>query len=337
MFCLSKRSNGFYYVFYDTPSGKRTCISSKTKYKVEANRFLSNFKEEIKKRNERKFISLSLSQFTSEFLIYSQTIHTPKTTVAYRQALNFLQKYFDNVRISEITNAQIVKYFENRVKTSSIYQARKDLICFNSCFNHAVKQKLLIENPCKVIKRFKIPEKQPLFFSKIDFEMLLRVIDNQDIKDLVQFAVNTGLRQMELLTLHWNQINFKDKTLILDNRNYQTKSKRIRSVPLNIKAFQILTERERDKVKEIIFTFNGKTVNPFFLMKQFKKYVIEAKLNPALSFHSLRHTFASWLIQRGISIYSVSKLLGHSNIKVTEIYSHLRSEDLMSSVSKLNN
>ncbi len=338
MFCLSKRSNGFYYVYYDA-AGKRTCISTKTKYKADANKFLSDFKEEIKKRNEQKLPALPLKQFINEVIDYSKTIHTAKTVKAYSQSLSFLEKYFGDFLIGDITNSHMIKHFENRIKISSIYQARKDLICFSSCFNYAVRQKYIIENPCKGIKRFKIPEKQPMFFSEIDFEILMRVIDNGDIKDLAIFAVNTGLREMELLTLTWSQIDFKNKFLILDNQQHITKSKRVRSIPLNIKAMQILTERKINRNNgELVFTFNSKALTPDYIARKFKAYIIKAGLNSKLNFHSLRSSFASWLIQRGASIMNVSKLLGHSSVRVTEThYAFLRPSDLMDSVNKLNN
>ena len=334
---LSKHKNGFYYVYYFKPDGKRTSVSTKSKFKREALEFLSDFKRKNTEREKNKVIPILIKDFQFNFLKYSESIHSENTTKTFKVTFNFLSEHFGNGYLTEITSQKLDGYFQDRINDSSIYPARKDLINLSSAFNWAVKQKYLAENPCKGFKRFKIPEKQPLFFSEIDFEMLLRVIDKPDIKDLINFAVNTGLRQMELLTLQWNQINFKDKNLILDNRNYLTKSKKIRSIPLNIKALQILTEREGNKSGELIFTLKGESIDQHFLVKQFKQYVIAAKLNPALSFHSLRHTFASWLIQRGASIYSVSKLLGHSNLKVTEIYSHLRSEDLMNSISKLDN
>jgi len=299
--------------------------------------FLTDFKEELKKRNEQKLTSLLVSQFTSEFINYSQTIHTAKTVKAYKLSLNFFKKYFGDILINNITNGHMIKYFENRISSSSIYQARKDLICLHSCFNYAVKQNIIKENPCNGIKRFKIPDKQPLFFSEVEFELLLGVIDNCEIKDLVRFAVNTGLRQMELLTLEWNQISFKDKYLILDNRNNLTKSKKIRTVPLNLTALQIITERQILSKGQLVFTLNGNPIKQNYISKKFNNYIITAKLNPKLNFHSLRHTFASWLVQKGVSIYTISHLLGHSDIKVTEIYSHLRAEDLMNSVNKLNN
>ena len=340
MFCLSKRSNGNYYIFYDKPGGKRTCISTRTKYKAEANKFLINFKEELKKRNDQKLIPINLVQFNTEFINYSKTIHTAKTVKGYNQTLKFLSQHLGDVMINGITNSQMIKYFEHRINSSSIFQARKDLICLHSCFNYAVKQNLILENPCNGIKRFKIPEKQPMFFSEIDFEILLKTIDDKDMTDLVVFAVNTGLRQMELLTLTWSQINFKDKYLLLDNQSHITKSKKVRSIPLNIKALQILNERQLkggNNPDYFIFTFKGKSLSPCYISERFKKYIVKSQLNPKLNFHSLRSTFASWLIQKGASIHSVSKILGHSSVKITEsYYAFLRPDDLIDSVNKLN-
>lgn len=73
-----------------------------------------------------------------------------------------------------------------------------------------------------------------------------------------------------------------------------------------------------------------------WIVHNFKKYVLKANINPKLHFHSLRHTFASWLVQKGISIYGVCKLLGHADIKTTEIYAHLRNDDLRNAVERLD-
>ena len=79
---------------------------------------------------------------------------------------------------------------------------------------------------------------------------------------------------------------------------------------MNLIALQILTEREREKQAELIFSCKGLPIKRNFISKTFKKFVKKAKLNSKLNFHYLRHTFASWLVQRGVSIYEVSKLLG---------------------------
>jgi integrase len=334
---LSKRSNGYYYIFYSNHFGNKTCISTKTKIKSEALKFLSNFKEEINSRQSSKVIPIDLKSFLFEYLKHSEVIHSLNTTKSIRSTTNALSAYFGNIQLYDLTKQKISEYISHRIKQASVYVGKRETAYLSGIFNYAISKHYLNENLAKGNHKIKLPEKQPLFFSEIDFEILLRLIDNPDIKDLVNFAVNTGLRQMELLTLSWNQINFKDKLLILDNLQHITKSKKIRTIPLNIKAMQILTKRELNKTGNIIFTINSEAIKQDFISKKFRKYVKKTGLNPKLSFHSLRHTFASWLIQRGVSIYSVSKLLGHSNIRVTEIYAHLRQSDLMDSVNILNN
>lgn len=117
---------------------------------------------------------------------------------------------------------------------------------------------------------------------------------------------------MELLTLEWSQINFTDNFLILDNNNgHITKSKRIRTIPLNSICTEIIKKRyeKTDFRTQNIFTLAGNPISQDWLSKNFKKYVIKAKVNSKLNFHSLRHTNASWLVQSGVSIFVVSKLL----------------------------
>jgi len=176
----------------------------------------------------------------------------------------------------------------------------------------------------------------PVFFSREDFNKLISVIDNQDLKDLIIFALHTGCRQMELLTAEWNQVDFERYLLILDNRNHITKSKKIRSIPLNKTAIEVVLRRkEINSYNQKIFIHKGRELIPKRVQNNFRKYIKEASLNPKLNFHSLRHTFASWLVQRGVSIYEVSKLLGHSDIKITQVYAHLGEQDLRNSVDKL--
>ncbi len=334
---LSKRSNGVYYVIYSQENGKRTRISTKTKLKVEALKFLSQFERELEERKNQRLQPISLSDFSNHFRNYSKTIHTPKTQKGYQLTLDIVLEYFGTISLNEINQQKMSNYFEQRINTSSIYQARKDLICLNSMLNKAVAEGYLLKNPCMGIKRFRLPQKQPVFFSELEFELLLSKVKENDLKDIFVFASQTGLRQMELLTLQWNQINFKDRFLILDNSKHITKSKKVRTVPLSLRALQILTERDLKKNSDFVFTYKNKPINQTTICHKFKQYVNEAKINPKINFHSLRHTFASWLVQRGVSIFQVSKLLGHSSVNVTQIYSHLRNEDLRNAIDLLNN
>ena len=249
---LSKR-NGTYYVFYLNERGKRTCFSTKAKFKSDANKFLMTFKDELERRKSQKVIPINLKEFANVFRSHSALIHSYKTGKDYQCVFGKLIESVGNIPLSELTENVISDYLKQRNQIS-LYTSSKDLRYFRSACNYAVKQKYLLANPCNNIKSIKVPEKQPLFISSNDYQILLGVIDNKDIKDVVIFAVNTGLRLMELLTLEWNQVNFKDKYIILDNVNHITKSKKIRTVPLNISALQVLTERQREYKSNLVFT-----------------------------------------------------------------------------------
>jgi len=141
---------------------------------------------------------------------------------------------------------------------------------------------------------------------------------------------------MELLTLSWDQINFEQGIIILYNRTHLTKGKKIRTVPLNEKSIGILkSQKDLNFEHRLVFRFQGITNREKYIQNNFKNLVKNAHINKSYNFHSLRHTFVSWLVQAGVSIYEVSKLLGHSDIKTTQIYAHLTERNLRNAVELL--
>ena len=334
---LSKHPNGRYYVVYSLENGNRKTVSTGTHLKSKANNFLTHLQRKLEEEKKQIVRPIQIKEFGFYYLRQREAHFTEKTIKVYQTTFKYLEDYFGNIQISEITQNKLEEYFNNRIKTSSIFASRRDMINISSAFNYAVNNGFLLTNPCKGIKRYKLPERQPLFYSKEDFSKLIDAIDNQDLKDLVLFAVNTGMRQMELITLEWRQINFDENFLTLDNQVHITKSKRIRTIPLNSTCIEIVKRRLATAPNDCknVFTFSGIPIEQKWLSKKFKTYVIKAKVNNKLNFHSLRHTNASWLVQSGISIYLVSKLLGHADIKTTEIYAHLRREDLRNAVNQL--
>jgi integrase len=332
---LQKR-NGRYHVVFITDDGRRTSKSTGTAYKKEAQKFLVEFKSKIEDELMQLVKPITINRFAFTYLRQREPYFTDKTIKVYKTTFKFLEEYFGNIQLAEINRSGLEEYFHKRALDSSIFSARKDLINLSSAFNYAVSNGYLLTNPCKGIKRFKLPERQPLFYTKEDFKKLLDVIEDEDLKDLVIFAVNTGLRQMELIMLEWRQINLTEKFLTLDNNNgHITKSKRIRTIPLNSACVEILQKRFANKISQNVFTLIDKPIDQGWLSRDFKHYVVNAGLNPKLNFHSLRHTYASWLVQAGVSIYIIQQLLGHADISTTAIYSHLRREDLTIAVKQL--
>jgi len=326
---LTKRSNGIYHIHFFKLDGKPTTITTGTKSKKEALGFLQKF--QIQKNRKPEFF---LNDIKQKFLIHSESIHSPKTNRDYKLTLEKFLKFNGNHIVSEITANQVNEYLQFRIKDSSLYQGRKDYINLKSFFNWCIRFEFTDSNPLDKIKCIKAPEKQPLFFTKKDFAKLCKVISqnkDSDLLDLIIFAVYTGLRRGELLNLKWNQIDIDSKMLFLNNTDFITKSKKIRTVPLSRKAISVI--KRRNRIDEFVFSRNGERLDGDFVTQKFKKYVIVAEVNSKLHFHSLRHTFASWLVQKDVPIQKVSKLLGHSDLSVTQIYAHLTVNDLQSSVS----
>jgi len=333
---LTKLKNGYYYVYFIDINSKRNKISTRTKIRSEAKKFLISFQSTFNERKREKLEPLTLKQFRWKFLKHSESIHAWKTTLDYKSTFNEMESYFGNILLTEFTHRSIEEFIQMKIRKVSLHTGRRHLINIKAMLSKAVAHGYLESNPAKNIKRIKPPERLPLFFTREEFDELLKVIDNNDWRDIVEFAVNTGLRQMEILNLHKRQFNKQDRLIILDNHYHTTKSRKIRNMPLNTRALEIVSSRVANAKGELVFTLDGERMLQDNLQDKFRKYVAAAELNPKLTFHSLRHTFASWLVQKGVSIYEVSKLLGHADIKTTQIYAHLRSDDLRNAVEMLD-
>jgi integrase len=122
-----------------------------------------------------------------------------------------------NPELKEITETGCEVFIYKKANISH-YTAQKYLAYLRAAFNKALDRGLIEKNPFGRIKNFRIPETLPKFFTKEEFQKLLEVVNDEDLKDLIIFALNTGLRQMELVTLNWKQIDFFSKTLILNKR-----------------------------------------------------------------------------------------------------------------------
>lgn len=325
---LSRRSNGYFYIFYQQANRKFTSRSTGTKIKSEALKALVSFE-----KNYVPFSEILLKEFISIYLRHSEAVHKWKTTKDISITLIKFLKSIGNIALKEISTAQINQYLKPRLMVSS-YTGGKDLRYLKAFFSYAVLNDYLSSNPASKIKRIRLPERQPLFFTTDEFERLTSSIEVPEFKDFVIFSVNTGLRLSEQINLHWSQINLENQFLILDNSTFLTKSGKVRTIPLNKKSIEVL--KRRFSAEGIVFLYNGQKFKPDFVSKKFKKYVLKCGLNPRLHFHSLRHSFASWLIQKGAPLYFVSQLLGHADISTTQIYSHLNINNLSDSVRLLD-
>ena len=149
---------------------------------------------------------------------------------------------------------------------------------------------------------------------------------NEHLTDLVEFALFTGMRRGEVLGLKWESVDRARGVVLLDI----TKSGKRREVPLNSRADAVLARRGS---KSSGLVFGTRRWDHF--RSAWENAVERAKLAD-FHFHDLRHTFASWAVQRGASLQEVKDLLGHNSLAMTLRYGHLAPEHLRNAVARLD-
>jgi len=153
-----------------------------------------------------------------------------------------------------------------------------------------------------------------------------RESQNPILADLVEFCVFTGLRQGEGLGLTWDRVDRSRGVILLE----VTKSGRRREVPLNREADAVLVRREPQDSGLVFGTASWYTFRSYW-----DKAIVAANVDD-FRFHDLRHTFASWAVQRGATLQEVKDLLGHSSLSMVMRYAHLSPEHLRKAVGRLD-
>ena len=141
------------------------------------------------------------------------------------------------------------------------------------------------------------------------------------LKPMVLLSAHTGIRQGEMFSLRWGDIDFKNTTLTVHGKN--AKSGQTRQIRLNTVALSALREWKKQQPLSNEFVFTGENENAFNnVKKSWGKLLIDAKIS-SFRWHDLRHHFASKLVMAGVDLNTVRELLGHSDIKMTLRYAHL--------------
>ncbi len=334
---LSKSPSGIYYVYFNDEKGKRQKISTRQTLKTDALKFLQTFKTDASRtRCKRK--TLLLSEYIGKFLSFAEGNFAEGTVGIYRSTLGKLLRIAGDIPIVSLSPQHFDNYKVERLKTILPTSVNIELRTLRAALNTALRWELIERNPFSRLKFASVAEATPSFFSREAFQKLISFIKEGWLREVVVFAVLTGLRRGEITNLRWQDVDLSRKLLTIQSSpTFKTKSGKRRTIPLNETAFYILSARQGKDTSEYVFSLNGGKISEGWLTHAFKKAVYDVRLpDDRLHFHSLRHTFASWLVQDGVSIYAVKELLGHSDVKTTQVYSHLQPEQLHSTVNRIS-
>lgn len=248
----------------------------------------------------------------------------------YESIIENLLSFFGDFYITEITPSLVKKYKirgeEKKIATN------RELSVLRAAFNIAIKEwEWVKDNPVNKIRLWKESPGRVRYLSDEEFDKLLNECLDY-LKLIVIVARHTGLRKENILSLTWSQVDLFRRLITIEH----TKNNERLSVPLNetlMSLFKQLSKVRHIKSPHVFSKPDGSRCR--FIHNEFRKAVKKADLTD-FRFHDLRHCFASALVQKGVDLYQVQRLLGHKSNAMSQRYSHLFPEHLRGAVSKLD-
>ncbi len=338
MYVATTPNSKYFQIVYFV-DGKRKTKSTKTTNKQEAQKFLNNFSPAEQIVFKAKPQSISLKRFSEEYLKHSELSKSKHSIRNIKLSFNQFIIFTGDILLSHIT-IRLIDSFINTTFQRAEYSAALYYRTLKAAFTVAENWEYISSNPFKKIKAPKTPTKIPIYISKEELSIIVKNTEGEYLKNLFTFAFNTGMRLAEITNMKWNWIDIKGKSIKIKNdSSFTTKSKADRIIPMNTTIINILTQHNNNlhhlEKDYIFYKTLGVKLNENFVSKRFKKAVRTAKLSDSIHFHTLRHSFASNLVQNGVPLYYIKELLGHSNITTTQIYSHVKKENLADAVNLL--
>jgi integrase/recombinase XerD len=256
-----------------------------------------------------------MSLHVSDWLAFCARHYTARTQELYAAYIKEFDQYLANdggVFTTKALDAYIDEKLRGGMKKRSInvrLTVIKSYAKWDARTNH-------VDDPTDSVIHLRQDPPNQRVLSEREYQKVLAVAQGQD-RDIIVFLGNTGLRLAEFISLKWANIDPDLKFLSVVGKGVK-----IRVIPLNDACREILHRQPQD-IETAIFA-HGSRYRVQRLCKRLAKKAGIPKFGP----HSLRHRFATELMRQGVSIYKISKILGHASIAITEqVYIHFCQED----------
>ena len=280
-----------------------------------------------------------------EYSIYFKGL-SKQTIRRYKYVIDLYVKLSGVGKVTEITQQNVhALFFQGR--TERKWSANTAIIFHKSLqvfFTWCISKHYMDFNPIHGIDRPKLEQKLPKKLTKQDALLLLEIVYNYPytnkflrIRNHAIFAtfIFAGLRKNELLNLKYTDVDIENMTIFVS----QGKGAKDRFVPISQTLAKILCLylNERKRLNRTCPEFFTSLKQNTGLTEHGLKHFVD-KIQPVFckhfSVHKLRHTFATLMLEGGCDIYSLSKMMGHSDIKTTTIYLYASSDHLRSQIGK---
>lgn len=280
---------------------------------------------------EKKAIP-TYGELAQKHLDYAKTYQRSYDTTEMYVRRHILPKWKAKY-LSEITQPDVAKWLADKAEEGlAPATVEKVRIIFNRSFELALRWNMagVTKNPVKGIPRKPVNNARERFINAAEAKRLLeatRASRNTQLPAIVGMLLYTGARVSELLRAEWKHIDLAGKQWLIPT----SKTGKPRRVPLSQAAIDILNAAPRFKECPYVLP-NPETLKPFVTIKHaWQKARDDAKL-PGLRIHDIRHSCASAMINAGVDLFAVGRVLGHADHKSTMRYAHLANDTLLAAV-----
>lgn len=213
--------------------------------------------------------------------------------------------------------------------TSALYYSN-----FEAALNEAYKKGLISVNPAALVEDSEKPQAQPSERDYLTAEELKTLVaakcPNEQVRAAFLFSCFCGLRLSDIEGLTWDAVHLDGDTWQIETR--MQKTRQIIYLPLSAEARRFMPERGNKGPQDLVFTLPKRVTTQCDI----RTWVKRAGLTKKISFHCARHTFATLALTQGADLYSISKLLGHTNVQTTQIYAAIIDQKKQAAVNLLN-
>lgn len=260
------------------------------------------------------------------------------TKINYAEDLRQFSDFAQDLPLEKIDYLLLRRFLAHlKGKDLSKRSVNRKLSCLRSFFKFLFKEGLIKLNPAALISSPKQDKYLPQVLTEVEVVKLLEAADGEDWLGLRNRAIletlySTGMRISELAGLNIEDIDFISGVV-----KVRGKGKKERMLPIGSKALKAIRKFLASKLNKgpALFLNKNKTrLSTRGGRLMLNKYIRKASLKQGISPHTLRHSFATHLLDRGADLRSVQELLGHSNLSSTQIYTHLTTERLKTVYNK---
>lgn len=286
---------------------------------------------------------LLMNAIQSYIQYLSSIDRSQETITGYRKDLVFFTRFLEakyncESYLDEVTAVDIEDYLTYLKEKRNYAPASRgrNLHTLRSFFTYAYNKELVERNIALSVEKIKVQQKERTYLTEEEVDLLIKTIDHNLIRLVVFVLYMTGMRISECLNLTVDNVDIKKRVIHV----VAGKGNKDRLIPISKRLVPLLEEYilfQRPETDSLLFFCTKKTgmLSPVYVNRIITQAVNKLGWKKKVTAHILRHSFASQLVKKDVNLVQIQKLLGHSSLNVTSIYTHTNLEQLSEAIDTL--